>query len=250
MEESDRIGEMKVSTRLLLAHIGVSYMLYLCLALLNEVPWFHLWWYLPNADPGHVLLSPIYMPLHVVGLVLFPSIATEFYWLQMAVVLPIAYFVGMAIAYIVLTKSRFCRAKLDARRVARIVSGVSLVLLVCLSLEGVRWGPMTGGAMVQCEGTAGWDTRVRYGALGFYAAEFETYARPALDVSVPCWFLMIVTGAVAVSWVRGWRREHVRERRAKKGLCLACGYDLSASGGRCPECGTERQSSVERGGEG
>jgi hypothetical protein len=33
-----------------------------------------------------------------------------------------------------------------------------------------------------------------------------------------------------------WPQEK-RERRARKGLCPRCGYDLRATPGRCPECG-------------
>jgi predicted amidophosphoribosyltransferase len=36
-----------------------------------------------------------------------------------------------------------------------------------------------------------------------------------------------------------WLIDKVRARkRVKQGLCVTCGYDLRASTGRCPECGT------------
>lgn len=232
---------MKPSTRLLLAHIAVSYVFYLGIALLNEVTRVRHpnvgTAYLLAGDLPHVLLSPVYMVLHLVSLVLFPAIATDLSWLQPAIELPLAYFPAIAIAYSVLGKSRVCKAKLDERCVMRIVSAVSLVLVLSLMAQWVSRGP-TGGLSVRCLDIAGCNTQADYGALGFIVYESESYAGGIVHLSVPCWFLTIVTGALSWPWLRAFWRGRLMDRRAKLGLCLACGYDLRASPDRCPECGT------------
>jgi hypothetical protein len=62
-------------------------------------------------------------------------------------------------------------------------------------------------------------------------------------------FAGVLSGLGLVMWVfnreapddpggRLWRDE--QQRRRKLGLCLRCGYDLTANvSGVCPECGTE-----------
>jgi hypothetical protein len=62
---------------------------------------------------------------------------------------------------------------------------------------------------------------------------------PVRGVSVPHWAVVIVTAALPYTW---WsRRRQVRLAAARRagGLCAACGYDLRASEGRCPECGSQ-----------
>jgi len=56
-----------------------------------------------------------------------------------------------------------------------------------------------------------------------------------LSLSVPFWFLAVVTGAWPIARGVLWMR---RGRRGLGGgYCTSCGYDLRATPDRCPECG-------------
>ena len=50
---------------------------------------------------------------------------------------------------------------------------------------------------------------------------------------MPLWPLIIVFAALPVIWLI---KPRPQDRRR---LCQTCGYDLRASSGRCPECGSE-----------
>ena len=50
----------------------------------------------------------------------------------------------------------------------------------------------------------------------------------------PAWLAALALAAPPALWVAGWRR---RRRIRREGRCPNCGYDLRASGERCPECG-------------
>jgi hypothetical protein len=60
------------------------------------------------------------------------------------------------------------------------------------------------------------------------------FTPPYTAYAVPYWPALAVTSVpalrVVVRFVRRWRR-------ARRGLCPGCGYDLRAAGDRCPECG-------------
>jgi hypothetical protein len=56
-----------------------------------------------------------------------------------------------------------------------------------------------------------------------------------LVVTLPHAAAALVAGALPAAWVA---RSTFRRKRRAAGLCATCGYDLRASGERCPECGT------------
>ena len=49
------------------------------------------------------------------------------------------------------------------------------------------------------------------------------------------WLLASVFLVIPIAWSARHRRDR---RRARTGACAVCGYDLRATPGRCPECGT------------
>jgi hypothetical protein len=61
---------------------------------------------------------------------------------------------------------------------------------------------------------------------------------PMVIGRAPLWFLVTGTAALPTFKLRVLPNALRRRRRGKRGLCLACGYDLRASPARCPECGT------------
>ncbi len=52
--------------------------------------------------------------------------------------------------------------------------------------------------------------------------------------TLPWWFLVSMTAILPAAYIRSRCRLVYRK---KHDLCPSCGYDLRATGGRCPECG-------------
>jgi len=64
---------------------------------------------------------------------------------------------------------------------------------------------------------------------------------------IPYWSLAAATAVLPIRWLYRFRRDRLRRTRRESGLCATCGYDLRASPGRCPECGTAASSEVAHG---
>jgi hypothetical protein len=70
--------------------------------------------------------------------------------------------------------------------------------------------------------------------MGFYIGHLDRVNTQQL-FDVPAWFLVVLPLVFSVFSYWQLRRFH---RPDSLGHCPACGYDLRATEGRCPECGT------------
>jgi hypothetical protein len=71
--------------------------------------------------------------------------------------------------------------------------------------------------------------------LGFQGY-FRTSATARMSaVTVPLWVVAVL---ILLPPGIGQARRYVQRRWRRRGLCASCGYDLRATPGRCPECGT------------
>jgi hypothetical protein len=83
-----------------------------------------------------------------------------------------------------------------------------------------------------------WDSPwVRFNVAGVEFAASHPGPSTLRDLSIPYWLLTALTLMLPLTTTALWTRRRARHRRRARGLCVACGYDLRATPGRCPECG-------------
>jgi hypothetical protein len=89
---------------------------------------------------------------------------------------------------------------------------------------------------------AGWtlptDTPMK--RLGFGYNHVDDPRQGYREAYLPHWLAALLLAAFPAVWLRHELRR--RRRLAHPHLCAACGYDLRASPGRCPECGSTRDA--------
>lgn len=76
-----------------------------------------------------------------------------------------------------------------------------------------------------------------FNAGGFKYGGLRGPSGSLYNAVVPHGFLAALPLPVPFAWLAIRRRQRRADRRRRHGRCTACGYDLRATPGRCPECG-------------
>jgi hypothetical protein len=102
-----------------------------------------------------------------------------------------------------------------------------------------------GEAVIELSTMGLGDVSYRGAGFGYFRRDKQPYSRPPVSgwywgflvVSVPYWAVVLAAAVMPLLWWRSFVQRRRRLRRERAQLCPACGYDLRATPGRCPECG-------------
>jgi len=79
--------------------------------------------------------------------------------------------------------------------------------------------------------------------LGISLEHFPMDDEDSWTIRVPHFWVAYIFAGLPILWCFSTYRRVRVKRRLKNNLCVACGYDLQGSGGKCPECGTVKVQS-------
>jgi hypothetical protein len=128
------------------------------------------------------------------------------------------------------------------RRLFTVLSALSLPLCVAvlvlwvrslLQLDQVKLGPADRFTALRSE----------RGDLAILRGSYTPDGRLLLRdkvVRVPYLGVAVLAAVLPAAWLLQAQWERLRQRK-EQGLCRVCGYDLRATPGRCPECGSPPQ---------
>ncbi len=79
------------------------------------------------------------------------------------------------------------------------------------------------------------DTPTFWEEWGWHFSKSDYAKDTDIWITLPYWLLYIIFSIFPFLW---WRKKRRLKKIKAKGCCQTCGYDLRATPGRCPECGT------------
>jgi len=98
-------------------------------------------------------------------------------------------------------------------------------------------------------GVGGWQSlpahQIDSGGFTFLAIGVEESSDRWGDywgVTLHYFWLAYIFAGIPILWCFSFSRRLKRRRRLLRNHCIACGYDLQGSSGKCPECGAVRDS--------